>query len=212
MMWQSKAFINQAKRSGVKHIVHLGAAGDDDTNVAHWGWHQFVEKYIESTGIAYTHLRPEIYMNNLLGYGGARPIDKGVIRQYVGGVRQCWVANEDIAAVSAVVLRDPAFHAGKTYRLGYDSKSYDEIAEILTRVVGQTFRYEPRSPEEFLKKVLDSGADTAYFECAYRNYTAYSNGTSPGTDYTFDNFPALTGKQPTTWEKFVERNKDTFGY
>jgi hypothetical protein len=31
MLKQSKAFINAAKRTRVKHIVHLGAPGDDDT-------------------------------------------------------------------------------------------------------------------------------------------------------------------------------------
>jgi NAD(P)H dehydrogenase (quinone) len=36
MFRQSKDFINAAKRAGVRRIVHLGACGDDDTDVAHW--------------------------------------------------------------------------------------------------------------------------------------------------------------------------------
>jgi NAD(P)H dehydrogenase (quinone) len=62
MLRQSKAFINAAKRAGVRHIVHLSAPGDDDTNVDHWGWHQFIERYIEWSGFSFTHLRPEIFM------------------------------------------------------------------------------------------------------------------------------------------------------
>jgi NAD(P)H dehydrogenase (quinone) len=48
MLRQSKDLVNTAKRAGVKQIVHLGACGDDDTRVAHYGWHQFVERYTES--------------------------------------------------------------------------------------------------------------------------------------------------------------------
>jgi hypothetical protein len=44
---QSKALVDQARKSGVKHIVHLGACGADDTDVVHYGWHQFVERYID---------------------------------------------------------------------------------------------------------------------------------------------------------------------
>ena len=40
MMRQSKDFLNIAKKVGVKHIVHLGACGDNDTRVAHYGWRQ----------------------------------------------------------------------------------------------------------------------------------------------------------------------------
>jgi hypothetical protein len=36
----SRNFLNIAKKVGVKHIVHLGACGDNDTRVAHYGWHQ----------------------------------------------------------------------------------------------------------------------------------------------------------------------------
>jgi NAD(P)H dehydrogenase (quinone) len=70
MMRQSKDFLNIAKKAGVKHIVHLGACRDNDTRVAHYAWHQFIERYIEWCGFSFTHLRPEIFMQNLLGYGG----------------------------------------------------------------------------------------------------------------------------------------------
>jgi uncharacterized protein YbjT (DUF2867 family) len=51
MLRQSKDLMNAAHRANVKHIVHLGACGNDDTRVAHYGWHQFIERYIQSSGI-----------------------------------------------------------------------------------------------------------------------------------------------------------------
>jgi NAD(P)H dehydrogenase (quinone) len=59
MLMQSKAFLDTAKQTGVKHIVHIGASGAPTNEVAHWGWHQFIEKYIESLGFSFTHLRSQ---------------------------------------------------------------------------------------------------------------------------------------------------------
>jgi NAD(P)H dehydrogenase (quinone) len=212
MLRQSKAFLDAAKKAGVKHVVHLGACGDDETTVAHWGWHQFVERYIEWSGFSFTHLRPETFMQNLLGYGGTRAIVHGVIRHFVGGARLSWVDCEDVAAVAAACLRDAVTHKGRTYRLGYDAKSYQEVADILTQVVGLPFSYNPRPPEEFLTGVLASGADPAYMQCVYEHHIAYAAGKIPGADHVFDNFEPITGKKATTWRDFAGKHAAEFRY
>ena len=212
MLRQSKAFINAAKHASVGHIVHLGAPGDDDTNVDHWGWHQFVERYIEWSGLSFTHLRPEIFMQNLLGYGGAKPIKEGVIHHYVGNAKICWVDIDDIAAVAAECLKHPVKHRGQTYRLGYDAKTYHEVATVLSSITGQAFSYEARPASEFLAKVLAAGADYAYMQCAATNYENYATGRTPGADYTFDNFEAITGRKPACWADFAARHRDEFRY
>jgi len=112
MLRQSKEFLNAAKRAGVKHVVHLGACGDDDTHVDHYAWHQFIERYVEWCGFSFTHLRPEIFMQNLLGYGGERYVKQGVVRHYVGNARLSWVDCEDVGAAAAACLLDPEKHAG----------------------------------------------------------------------------------------------------
>lgn len=35
MLRQSKVFVDQAKKAGVQHIVHLGACGRDDASIGH---------------------------------------------------------------------------------------------------------------------------------------------------------------------------------
>ena len=53
--------MDAAKKAGVSHIVHLStynrAGGPSLSLVSHWRWHDLVEKYIELSGIAWTHLR-----------------------------------------------------------------------------------------------------------------------------------------------------------
>lgn len=212
MLRQSKDLANHAKRAGVSQIVHLGACGDDDTRVAHYGWHQFVERYIEWTGVTFTHLRPEIFMQNLLGYGGERVVNDGVLRHYVGQARMSWVDCDDVAAVAAVCLRDPVAHAGRTYRMGYEARTYADIAEILSSTLGQPFRYEPRPADEFLRNVLAAGAEPAYMKCVFDSYSDLARGIDRDADRVFDNFVALVGRPPRTLAAFVERNEAHFRY
>jgi NAD(P)H dehydrogenase (quinone) len=212
MLRQSKDLVNCAQRADVRQIVHLGACGDNDTRIAHYGWHQFIERYIEWSGVTFTHLRPEIFMQNLLGYGGESYVKQGVISHYVGAARLSWVDCDDVASVAAECLMNPDAHAWMTYRLGYEAKTYDEIAEIFTSVLGKPFRYEPRPPAEFLRNVLAAGAEPAYMKCVFDSYSDLTNGVDIRADEVFDNFSALTGRNPTTLADFVRRHADRFLY
>jgi NAD(P)H dehydrogenase (quinone) len=212
MLRQSKDLVNGAKRAGVKHIVHLGACGDDDTRVAHYGWHQFIERYIEWSGIRFTHLRPEIFMQNLLGYGGESYVRLGVIKHYVGAARLSWVDCEDVAAVAAACLLDSCTHAGRTYRLGYEAKTYYEIAEAFAEALGQPFSYQPQPPTDFLRNVLAAGAEPAYMKCVFDSYTDLTNGKDIRADEIFDNFHAITGRQPKTIAQFAIKHAASFQY
>jgi NAD(P)H dehydrogenase (quinone) len=212
MFRQSKSFVNAAKAAGVKHIVHLGACGTDDTQVAHWGWQQFVERYIEWAGLSFTHLRPDIFMQNLLGYGGSRPVDNGVIRHYVGSARISWVDTDDVAAVAAACLTDPQRHAGQVYRLASDVKTYYEVADTVSGVIGKPFVYEPRPAREFLDKALAAGADHAYMHSAYENYALYSEGHAPEEGAPFTVMQSILGRAGTTWAQFADKHRAGFDY
>jgi len=212
MMRQSKDFLNLAKKAGVSYIVHLGACGDNDTRVAHYAWHQFIERYIEWCGFSFTHLRPEIFMQNMLGYGGESYVQNGVIRHYIGKSRWSWVDIEDVAAVAAECLANPERHHGQTYRLGYEAATYDDIAAIFTKVIGQPFRYEARPPQEFYDNVLAAGAEPSYMRCVFDSYTELTNGTAVKPDEVFDNLPAIIGRKPRSLADFAKKHADKFRY
>jgi uncharacterized protein YbjT (DUF2867 family) len=212
MFQQSKNFLNEAKRAGVRHIVHLGACGDDDTKVAHWGWQQFVERYIEWAGFTFTHLRPDIFMQNLLSYGGARAVDNGKIRHYVANARISWVDCDDVAAVGAECLKDPEKHAGKVYRLASDELTFADVARTLSDALGQPFTYEARPPKEFMERVLAAGADAAYMQSAYENYSLYTDGHNPEPGAGFEVMNAILGRPGIKWSEFAKRHAQHFEY
>ncbi|MGL5805839.1 MAG: SDR family oxidoreductase [Xenococcaceae cyanobacterium] len=209
MLKQSKAFIDAAKQAGVRHIVHIGASGAPTNEVAHWGWHQFIERYIESLGFGFTHLRPEAFMQNLIGFGW---LNRGVITNYIDNARWSWIDCDDLALVAAETLRECDRHAGKIYPLGYDTATMQEVAEILTNAVGKPFQLDTRSPEDFLETMLSGGGDPAYMNCVYTQLKLNAANKIPCADATFDNFEEITGCKPMTWRDFAQKHKTEFDY
>ncbi|MEA2773806.1 MAG: hypothetical protein QOD93_6768 [Acetobacteraceae bacterium] len=118
-------------------------------------------------------------MQNLLGYGGTRAIDDGVIQHYVGDARISWADCDDVAEVARICIVNWSEHAGATYRLASDVKTFSEVAAELSAVLGKPFTYEPRPATEFLEKAVAAGADGAYMRSAYENYAAYTAGREP---------------------------------
>jgi NAD(P)H dehydrogenase (quinone) len=115
-------------------------------------------------------------------------------------------------AGAAQCLLDPARHVDNTYRLGYDAKTYDDIAKIMAETLAKPFRYEARPPSEFLSHVLAAGAEPAYMKCVFDSYTDFTNGLDDGADEIFDNFPALVGRQPRLLSDFIRDHADQFRY
>lgn len=57
--------VEEAKRAGVKYIVRSSALGADaEPGIRLGRWHREVEKTIESSGIPFTILRPNSFMQN----------------------------------------------------------------------------------------------------------------------------------------------------
>src|SRR6266851_5039146 len=69
MLVQSKSLVDAAKRNGVTHIVHLGAfTREHDSYATVFAWHQMIEAYLRNSGVAWTNLHPNMFMQNLRTY------------------------------------------------------------------------------------------------------------------------------------------------
>jgi NAD(P)H dehydrogenase (quinone) len=207
MLKQSKAFLDVAKQTGVEFITHIGASGAPTNDVSHWGWHHFVEAYIETLNFGFSHLQPEAFMQNLLTFGW---LNQGMLTNYIANARWSWVSSDDVAIAAAETLRHPEKHQGHTYQLGYDAATMQDIADLLTEIIGKPFQLENRSPEAFLETVLQAGGDPAYMRCVYNQLKLNIANAIPNADQTFDNFEQITGQQPTTWRLLIQQNPTLF--
>src|SRR5258708_19250987 len=100
-----------ADGAGLPFIVDLGVFGNGRTTDPHFAWHEMVERYIEGSGVAWSHIHPNFFMDNLLT---SVPVVNGRFYWFMGDKRVGWIAADDLAAVSARVLAEgPPKHAGK---------------------------------------------------------------------------------------------------
>ena len=112
MLHQSKTIVDAAADSGVNFIVHQGVFGNGRSTEPHFAWHEMIERYIEGSGVAWAHLHPHFFMQNILTTLG---LPNGQLRWPMGDKRVGWIAGEDLAAVAATVLAGgSAAHAVRT--------------------------------------------------------------------------------------------------
>jgi len=137
-----------AQRTGVRHIVRLSGSFmvGLDAPVLLDRWHA---QALDRSGIAYTHLRPSFFMQNVLFLGAS-----GTLALPLGEARVNLVDYRDIAAVAVAALLG-AGHAGQTYTItGPEALTFTEVAAKLTVAAGRTFTYVPVSEAEFALHAL----------------------------------------------------------
>src|SRR5580693_4766071 len=135
MVHQSKTIVDAAADAGVEFIVHLGIFGNGRMTDPHFAWHEMVERYIEGSGVSWSHLHPHFFMQNILTTLG---LPNGQLRWPVGDKRVGWIAGEDLAAVAATVLAEgPLAHAGQNYFLSTEVLNGVEAAAILSEALGR---------------------------------------------------------------------------
>ena len=62
MVHQSKTIVDAAADAGVKFIVHLGIFGNGRMTDPHFAWHEMVERYIEGSGVSWSHIHPHFFL------------------------------------------------------------------------------------------------------------------------------------------------------
>src|SRR6266536_29900 len=110
----ANAFVDAAKRAGVRHIVKLSAIGADASPPYTFGkWHAANVQHICEVDLAFTILRPNSFMQNFNTYFPPRD---GAIYLPWGNGKASFVDTSDTSAVAAEEMTSDG-HKGKTYTL-----------------------------------------------------------------------------------------------
>ncbi len=209
MLTQSKTLVDAAKKAGVRHIVHVGVFAEWDTTDAHFAWHQMIEKYIEASGITWTHLHPNMFMEALTG---AYLPKNYTYTTYWNDRRVGYIASSDIAAVAAKVLVDgPGRHAGKDYWLSVESYNGKEIAGLMSEVTGLEIKCEEKGLEEFKQLIaawIANGADSWYANANIEFVTQMLDGRMSYMSMVQNDIPYILGRPAKTVREFLAENKD----
>lgn len=149
--------VEAAKAVGVRHIVKQSVMGADEEAFSLALVHRPVEKAIESSGIAWTFLRPNSFMQNVVTYMGETIKAEGAFFSASGEAKISHVDVRDIAAVAVKALTEPN-HEGKAYTLtGPEALTYDKLANELSKVLGRSISHISLSPSDLKNGMLAEG-------------------------------------------------------
>lgn len=194
-------FVKASIETGLKHIVKLSQwAADEHSPVRFLRYHAVVENRIKESGIAYTFLRPNLFMQALLGFRDSI-IEKGQFYGAIGDSKISLVDIRDIAAVAATALTTQG-HEGKVYNLtGPDSLTHAEIAEKLSEATGRKVQFMDITPGMLYDALLHAGFPEWQAAGLVEDYAHYKAGEAAEIQ---NGVREATGNDPVGFDQFAK--------
>jgi NAD(P)H dehydrogenase (quinone) len=193
---EHRTFIRAAADAGVGHVVYTSFAGAAPDAAFTLGRDHFdAEQAIRESGMAYTFLRDNFYLDVLPFFAD----DDGVIRGPAGDGLIAGEARADVADGAAVALRSPAEHVGATYELtGPEALSFTDVAARAAKALGRSLRFEDESVEDaYAWRRAAYGAEDWQLDAWVSTYTAVRDGEMENVT---DDVRRLTGHAPRSLE------------
>jgi NAD(P)H dehydrogenase (quinone) len=208
MLVQSKSLVDAAKRNGVNHIVHLGAfTQEHDSYATVFAWHQMIEAYLRNSGVAWTNLHPNMFMQNLLTHTSIRG---GQYRPYTSKPLG-FTALEDLAEAAAVILMEgPEKHSGKDYFFSADALTPQQVAEGLTWATGRKFTAAVLDAETFLNETTQPGSmfEPAYSKGGFEFFRYVEDGRMAYVGTVIDDTKRILGREPLLLRDWAKLHAD----
>jgi uncharacterized protein YbjT (DUF2867 family) len=194
-----KRLIDAAREARVEHVVKLSAFGCEiEPGITFGRQHRAVEKALEASGMGWTFLRPNNFMDNFLGY--YPPDAQGNIVLPWGSGACSFIDARDVAAVAAAALTREG-HAGKAYTLtGPEAITIAQAADTIAEVTGRTIKYID-VPEDAAKKAMIGHGAPAWMAEAMGELNAidkagYAAAVTPAVK-------EITGRSPRSFAEFA---------
>jgi uncharacterized protein YbjT (DUF2867 family) len=198
---QASNVIKAAKESGndpriVRLSVHQASHGAPSRNSRQ---HAQIEDVLRSSGLPYTFLRPQSFMQNTLN-AAPTVASEGRIYQPFKDAKLGMIDARDIGGVAAKVLGEQG-HEGKVYTLtGPAAISLYDVAEALSEVLGKEVSYINIPLEKAREIMLNMGLSEWRADVLIEYAKAHSEGYS---NFTTEEVEQLTGHPATSYEGFA---------
>ena len=199
--------VEEAKKAGVRHIVKLSvldAAGEKYTFAK---WHRAVEKTIERSGLKYTFLRSNEFMQNTLTYYLGTIKSEGAFYLPTKDSKNSVIDVRDIAAAAVKALTTSG-HENKVYELtGPEALSHEQIAQKLSAAVGKQIKYVDISPAAYKEGAVAAGIPESYVDALLNLYQLYVAG---GAQRVTKDVERVAGRKPRTFDEFARDHAAAF--
>ncbi len=199
--------INSAVRAGAGHVVKITSDASTDSHIARRRGQAEIENGLVASGLGYTLLRNNAYMQNLLMLAPLIARTSGFVSS-TGDGRIGMIDARDVGAAAAEIAVSPGAHAGKTYwPTGPESLSYPDAASTLSTVLGRPISFRAITDDEQRQAMVDAGLPEAVAQDNVKALALFAQGDA---DYVTDDIPTLLGRSARTFEQFVTDNAAAF--
>jgi uncharacterized protein YbjT (DUF2867 family) len=192
--------INSAVRAGVGHVVKITSKASPDSPIVRRRGQAEIENGLIASGLGYTLLRNNAYMQNFLMLAPAIAKTSS-FGSSTGNGRIGMIDARDVAAVAAVIAASPASHMGKTYwPTGPEHLSYSGVAAVLSKVLARPITFHQRTFEEDKQVMINAGVPETVAEDNAKALSLFAQGDAA---YITDDVPSLLGQPARTFEQFA---------
>jgi uncharacterized protein YbjT (DUF2867 family) len=199
--------IDSAVRAGVEHVVKITSKASADSPIARRRGQTEIENGLIASGLGYTLLRNNAYMQNFLMLAPAIAKTSSFGSSTADG-RVGLIDARDVAAVAAEIAVSPAPHAEKTYwPTGSERLSYSDAAAVLSKVLGRPITFHPLTFEEERQAMINAGVPEIVAEMNAQALSLFAQGDS---DWITDDVPSLLGRPARTFEQFATDHAGAF--
>lgn len=195
-------FIAAMAEAGVRRVVTLSAMGAERRDDISLGR---MERLVEESGFAWTHLRPNWFMQILAVPPLVDVITAtGRIQVPAGEARISWIDARDVAAVAAATLTETG-HEGRAYPLtGGEALDHREVAAALSAASGREITYRALDETEGREAVLAAGLGPRHADRLTAFYRLVRAGAcAPVSPHVGE----VLGRPPVTFQRFAEEHR-----
>ena len=197
---QVKALLAPAKSRKVRKVVRVSALkADPEGPTDNTRQHGKADALVQKSGLTYTILRPQFFMQNvMMALGTIR--DDDVMYWGMGKAKLGMIDVRDIVDVLEKVIVDDS-HTDEILDLtGPASISWDDVAKEISEGIDRPVTHMPIPIEAVHTSILRVGMGD-WFADVMRDYSkAYGEGWG---DYTTDHVTKVTGKPARSVREFV---------
>jgi uncharacterized protein YbjT (DUF2867 family) len=193
-----RAAVTAARRCGVGRIVRQSVFNADSAGDAISLWHRSAEALIASSGLAYSVLRPNSFMQNFVTIYRESIVCDDLFSLPLGHATLSNVDARDIATAATALLMDDEFDETAFTLTGPRALSGDEMAGILSGVTGRLIRY--RDAPEDVGRMPRNEAERSESAALRELGVAMRAGRLAAVT---DDVERLTGRAPISFEQFA---------
>src|SRR5467141_2580333 len=192
--------VASAVRARVQHVVKITSKASADSPIARRRGQFEIENGLIASGLGYTLLRNNAYMQNFLMMANGIA-QTSSFATATGDGRIGHIDTRDVAAVAAEIAASPAVHAGRTYwPTGPEVLSAAEVAAVFSRVLGRTITFHPITVAEQKRAMLEVGLPE---NVAEDNANAVALMAKGDCDYVTSDAATILGRPPRSFEQFA---------